>query len=408
MPPRLRYPGVYIEEIGSEVKAIAGVPTSITLFIGMAREGDLNRPTPIRGVDEFEQAFGSDVAYGEMALQVKQFFLNGGTEAIVVRLEGDDGGSPELADYENAFRSIESEVDTFNLLALPRGFEQTDDQRQRLWGSASVFCQRQRAFLIIDPRSDWQTAAEVAAGMAGVRTDVVLDHACIYWPRILSAYSALPIDPSGSIAGVMARTDARRGVWKSPAGRNASLLGVAGLEHQVTNAEHATLNPQGINALRQFPIGAMVWGARTLAGFEYSGEHEYKYIAVRRTALFIEESLSRGLKFAATEPNGEGLWAQIRLAAGAFMDNLFRQGALQGAKASDACFVRCDSTTTTQNDIDMGRVNLVVGFAPMRPAEFVVLTIQQNCPLPSIKNPIQARAPTLTRKRVRPSGRRRR
>src|SRR5690554_8091618 len=86
--------------LGSE--AIAGVPTSITLFIGMAREGDLNRPTPIRGVDEFEQAFGSDVAYGEMALQVKQFFLNGGTEAIVVRLEGDDGGSPELADYENA------------------------------------------------------------------------------------------------------------------------------------------------------------------------------------------------------------------------------------------------------------------------------------------------------------------
>ncbi len=384
-----------------------GVPTSITLFIGMAREGDLNRPTLIRGVDEFEQAFGGDVTYGEMALQVKQFFLNGGTEAVVVRIEGDDGGTPELADYENAFSSVESEVDTFNLLALPRGFEQTDDQRQRLWGSASVFCQRQRAFLIIDPRSDRQTAAEVAAGMAGVRTGVVIDHAGIYWPRILSAYSALPIDPSGTLAGIMSRTDAKRGVWKPPAGRNASLLGVTGLEHQVTNTEHRTLNPQGVNALRQFAGGAMVWGARTLAGFEYSGEHEYKYIAVRRTALYIEESLFRGLEFAAAEPNDERLWAQIRSVAGSFMHNLFRQGTFQGAKASDACFIRCDSTTTTQNDIDMGRVNLVVGFSPMRPAEFVVLKIRQDCRLPSIKKSIQTPTPNLTRKRVRPSGRRR-
>jgi len=404
MPARLRYPGVYVEETSSGVKTIAGVPTSITLFVGMAREGDLNRPTNIYGFGEFEQIFGVDVAYGEMALQVKQFFLNGGSEAIVVRLEGDDGGTPELADYENAYSSVESEVDTFNLLTLPRGFEQTDDQRQRLWGAASVFCQRQRAFLIVDPRGDWQTPADAAAGIVGVRTGVVIDHAGIYWPRILSVYGALPIDPSGTIAGIMSRTDAQRGVWKPPAGRNASILGVTGLEHQVVNAEHDTMNRQGVNALQQFAGSLMVWGARTMAGFEHSGENEYRYISVRRTALFLEESFSRGLEFARFEPNGEHLWAQIRSATSAFMQNLFQQGAFQGTKASEAWFVRCDSSTTTQSDIDRGRVNLMVGFAPMRPAEFVILKVQQSLG----SQPAPKSAPTPTRRRAPPSGLRRR
>jgi phage tail sheath protein FI len=114
-----------------------------------------------------------------------------------------------------------------------------------------------------------------------------------------------------------------------------------------------------------------------MAGFDNSGEDDYRYVPVRRIALFIEESLYRGLRFAVFEPNDEPLWAQIRLAAGAFMQNLFRQGAFQGSKASDAYLVRCDATTTTQNDINLGRVNVVVAFAPLRPAEFVVLTIRQ-------------------------------
>ncbi|WP_298451461.1 phage tail sheath subtilisin-like domain-containing protein [uncultured Marinobacter sp.] len=409
MPTRLRYPGVYVEETSSGVNTIAGVPTSITLFIGMARQGDLNRPTIIRGFGEFEQIFGVDVSYGEIALQVKQFFLNGGSKAIVVRIEGDDGNTPELVDYENAFSTVESEVDTFNLLTLPRGLAQTDDQRQQLWGTASVFCQRQRAFLIVDPQGDWQTAAEAAAGVAEMRIGNVIDHAAIYWPRTMAASSTLPIDPAGTIAGIMSRTDTQRGVWKAPAGKDAAILGVTGLEHVITSADNSITNPQGINALRQFAGGAMVWGARTMAGFEHSGESEYKYISVRRTALFIEESLSRGLELAMTEPNGERLWAQVRIAVSAFMHSLFQLGAFQGAKASEAWFVRCDSSTTTQSDIDLGRVNLLVGFAPMRPAEFVVLKIQQSLGLPPpTQAPIQTPTPTLTRKRVLPSGRRRR
>lgn len=404
MPPRQRYPGVYVEEIPSGVKTITGVPTSTALFIGMARKGDVGRPTTIRNIVQFEQIFGSGEAYGELAPQIRQFFFNGGVEAIVVRITADDGGTPALDDYESLFSALGSKVERFNLLVLPRGFEQMDDQRQLLWGAASVFCQRQRAFLIVDPRDDWNTVNDVAAGIAGVRIGAAIDYAGIYWPRIKVASVRLPIDPAGTIAGIMARTDTQHGVWKAAAGLDASILGATGLEHVISNAENGVTNPQGVNALRQFDRGAVVWGARTMAGFHDSGENEYKYISVRRTALFIEESLYRWLIFAAHEPNDERLWAQIRLGISAFMQNLFQQGAFQGAKASEAYFVRCDTGTTTQNDIELGGVNVMVGFAPMRPAEFVVLTVRQSAGLgadsPSAPKP--ARKPTP--KPVLPSG----
>ena len=145
----------------------------------------------------------------------------------------------------------------------------------------------------------------------------------------------------------------------------------------LTDAENGELNPLGINCLRAMPAsGRVIWGARTLRGADQLGD-EYKYIPVRRTALYIEESLYRGLKWAVFEPNDEPLWAQIRLNVGSFMHNLFRQGAFQGSSPRDAYFVRCDKDTTTQNDINLGIVNVVVGFAPLKPAEFVVLKLQQ-------------------------------
>ena len=175
----------------------------------------------------------------------------------------------------------------------------------------------------------------------------------------------------------MARIDVTRGVWKAPAGTEAGILGAQALTVNLTDLENGLLNPLGINCMRAFPIiGNVVWGARTLAGADLLGD-EYKYVPVRRLALFIEESLFRGLKWVVFEPNDEPLWSQIRLNVGAFMQNLFRQGAFQGGSARDAYFVRCDATTTTQNDINLGIVNIVVGFAPLKPAEFVVLTIQQ-------------------------------
>jgi phage tail sheath protein FI len=165
-------------------------------------------------------------------------------------------------------------------------------------------------------------------------------------------------------------------VWKAPAGQDAGLIGVPQLNVPLTDDENGELNPLGINCLRVFPIiGRVVWGARTLDGADRRAS-EWKYIPVRRTALFIEESLYRGTKWVVFEPNDEPLWAQIRLNVGAFMADLFRQGAFQGDRRS-AYFVKCDKDTTTQNDIDKGIVNILVGFAPLKPAEFVVIKIQQ-------------------------------
>ena len=199
----------------------------------------------------------------------------------------------------------------------------------------------------------------------------------VAWPRlrITDPASGLlrTIDPAGSVAGVAARIDGSRGVWKAPAGLESTVIGVRGVLTRISDPENGLVNPQAINVIRQFPTGIVIWGSRTLAGFDNSGENDYKYVPVRRFALFLEESLYRGLQFAVFEPNDEPLYQQIRLAAGAFMNNLFRRGAFQGQKASEAYFVKCDRETTTQNDINLGIVNVIVGFAPLKPAEFVVV-----------------------------------
>lgn len=181
---------------------------------------------------------------------------------------------------------------------------------------------------------------------------------------------------SGTLAGVYARTDASRGIWKAPAGTDAVLRN-AGVTITLNDLENGGLNQLGVNVLRNFPVyGNVAWGARTANGSNTAAS-EYKYIPVRRTALYIGESLYQGLKWVVFEPNDERLWAQIRLNVGSFMNNLFRQGAFQGANARQAYFVKCDGETTTQNDINLGIVNIVVGFAPLKPAEFVVIQIQQ-------------------------------
>jgi phage tail sheath protein FI len=154
-------------------------------------------------------------------------------------------------------------------------------------------------------------------------------------------------------------------------------MGVPKLSVPLTDNENGELNPLGINCLRALPAaGRVVWGSRTREGDDRLAS-EWKYIPVRRTALFIEESLYRGIQWVVFEPNDEPLWAQIRLNVGAFMNSLFRQGAFQGSTPREAYFVKCDKETTTQDDINRGIVNIVVGFAPLKPAEFVVLKIQQ-------------------------------
>lgn len=280
-----------------------------------------------------------------------------------------------------------AKVDLFNLLSIPPDVH-GGDTAPAVYQAAMQFCADHRAMLLVDAPAAWSAnrdtaAAKAAAGLTDLGlTGVAARNAALYFPRIrvsdpLRNGRLETLVPSGVIAGVMARTDTQRGVWKAPAGLDATLGGVAGLDAPLNDPENGMLNPLGINVLRSFPVyGHVVWGSRTLRGADQLGD-EYKYVPVRRLALYIEESLFRGTKWVVFEPNDEPLWAQIRLNVGAFMHNLFRQGAFQGTAPKDAYFVKCDKETTTQNDIDLGIVNIVVGFAPLKPAEFVIIKLQQ-------------------------------
>jgi phage tail sheath protein FI len=270
--------------------------------------------------------------------------------------------------------TITDRIDLFNVVHVPGLVDRPT--LQTLQGH----CRARRAFLLVDAPGD-ETVATMPAALTNL-LGVDAPNSAIYFPWVRApdplqdgALRAFP--PGGFVAGIYARTDAARGVWKAPAGSEASVSGASGLVITMSDQENGQLNPHAINCLRTLPVyGTVVWGARTLHGDNDRGS-EWKYVPVRRMALFIEESLYRGTQWVVFEPNDEPLWAQIRLNVGAFMQNLFRQGAFQGRTPREAYFVKCDGETTTQNDINLGIVNIHVGFAPLRPAEFVVLRIQQ-------------------------------
>ena len=269
-------------------------------------------------------------------------------------------------------------ADLFNLLCLPSDIDA--DIPSALWDEAVIYCEGRRAMLLVDPPSPWTNKDLAKGGIDAVMTRS--KNAAIFFPRLLELdqlrdNQEFVFAPCGTMAGIFARTDSNRGVWKAPAGIDATILGASGLSVPLTDGENGELNPLGINCLRDLrTIGRVSWGARTLRGADALTD-EYKYIPVRRTALFIEESLFRGTQWVVFEPNDEPLWAQIRLNVGAFMNTLFRQGAFQGTTPRDAYLVKCDHDTNPQADIDKGIVNILVGFAPLKPAEFVVIKIQQ-------------------------------
>jgi phage tail sheath protein FI len=285
--------------------------------------------------------------------------------AFVAALKGTNGGEGYML-LEHA---------DFNLLCVP-GLTKPD-----VLSDLQSFCRKQRAFLIADCDRDATHDTLLNQGLGGLTQDDGINSA-FYFPWIIAPD---PLDenrvsdfpPCGFVAGLYAKTDVTRGVWKAPAGTEASLVGIRGVSRSLTDAENGHLNVRAINCIRTLPpFTTVLWGARTLRGNDEQGS-EWKYIPVRRTALFIEQSLYRGLKWVVFEPNDEPLWSQIRLNVGAFMHDLFRQHAFQGSTPREAYFVKCDKETTTQNDIDHGIVNILVGFAPLKPAEFVVIKIQQ-------------------------------
>lgn len=280
-------------------------------------------------------------------------------------------------------------VDLFNLLCIPP-YNSTESTPFTVYDAALQYIEnnQKRAIVLIDPPVTWRLTDEVTSLL--LSTDPALNdlkpprnkNSAMYFPRIKSGD---PLDenkirefvPCGAVAGIIARTDSDRGVWKSPAGIEASINGASNLTVNLTDSQNGDLNPLGINCLRVMGIaGIVIWGARTLRGADQLAD-QWKYLAVRRTALYIEESLYRGTQWVVFEPNDEPLWAQIRLNITAFMQDLFLKGAFQGSSPKEAYLVRCDHDTTTQLDIDRGIVNIVVGFAPLKPAEFVILQIKQ-------------------------------
>ncbi len=272
-------------------------------------------------------------------------------------------------------------VDLFNLMIIPGDFNITEAIYKTIIDPASLYCEKKRAFFLADAPQSWTLGEQMNADATKAntfRTGMSKQYSAVFFPRI--KYSDVgftkTIGPSGAIAGLMARTDSQRGVWKAAAGTEADLRLINDVELNMTDNENGTLNKLGVNCIRKFPNGIVNWGARTLDGSDDFGS-EWKYIPIRRLALFLEESLFRGTKWVVFEPNDEPLWAKIRMNLNAFMLSLFRQGAFQGSTPDKAFFVKCDGETTTANDRNLGIVNIQVGFAPLKPAEFVIITIQQ-------------------------------
>lgn len=262
----------------------------------------------------------------------------------------------------------------FNLLCLP-GVTTADTASVN---TALDYCRRQNAFYVVDPQAGLNPAQlKTAANLLRAQGA----HGAVYWPRLVTPDAGPDgFGASGAVAGVMARTDANRGIWKAPAGLEAGIAGIVGVTAPTNDDVSGELNPLGIDVLRTFPgAGTVVWGARTLAGSDVL-QSDSKYVPVRRLTDYLSASLYLGTQFAVFEPNDPDLWAQLRLAVGGFMRGLFRQGAFQQSERrseSDSFFVICDSSVNPQTEIDNGRVNVVVGFAPLKPAEFIFITITQ-------------------------------
>jgi hypothetical protein len=320
---------------------------------------------------------------------------NNSTLGLVSTAATAPSGLPQSGDLIGdplAFSGIYAllKVDLFNLLSIPEAARANPSDPNaadpninpvEIYSAAIALCDQRRAMLLLDPPPNVITVAG-AVDWKSNTIGVVDPNGAAFWPRLrladaLNNGQLRTFAPSGVVAGVFANTDSTRGVWKAPAGIGATLNGVQNMTYQLNDQENGSLNPLGLNCFRTFPLyGAVLWGSRTLVGAD-AMTNQWKYVPVRRTALFLEESLYRGTKWVVFEPNDEPLWAAIRLNVGSFMDSLFKKGYFQGVTSNQAYFVKCDSETTTQDDIDQGIVNILVGFAPLKPAEFVVIQIEQ-------------------------------
>ena len=385
-PTNKQFSGASVEVVGGRLHVMAGSgpPESVVSFAnaGGGTTGDDLLLTAGASYNLQEYVLG----HGNFANTAQMDNQDGDDE------EGNNGTVPNgtvligsLNDKTGIY-ALE-DVDLFNILCIPRtGMTSgpnamTETEADSVISVAESYCESKRAFFILDTPLGIVDLPGIK-NWIGARGNLRSKNAALYFPRVnipdpLNNFRLRSVGACGTMAGLYARIDSNRGVWKAPAGTEASLRNVSSFTDKLTDSENGVLNPLGINCLRSFPVhGRICWGARTLEGADAMAS-EWKYIPVRRLALLLEESLFRGTKWVVFEPNDEPLWAQIRLNIGAFMNNLFKQGAFQGTSPKEAYLVKCDKETTTQNDINQGVVNILVGFAPLKPAEFVFIKIQQ-------------------------------
>jgi uncharacterized protein len=362
MAPPNQSPPVFVDE-DPVLQPVIPARTNVTAFVGDVGADLAGQVIEIRSFLEFANLAVDIPANSVLKLSVKLFFENGGRIALI------SSSLDVLRDH------------MFNLLCIPVGDSEPAVSLDEHQAAASL-CENKRAFYIADPPSTWFALGDAVESALRESTAFLRGNAnaALYFPRLRvrpsNRMKPATIPPSGAVAGVMARTDETRGVWNAPAGLDAGLRGIAGFDIDLSDGQNGLLNPEGVNSLRKLPgAGPVVWGARTRAGADGLGS-DWKYIPVRRLALFIESSLADSLGWVAFEPNGEPLWARITLSVTSFLNDLFRQGAFQGASAKEAYFVKCDAATTTSSDIESGIVNMQIGFAPLKPAEFIVLHIK--------------------------------
>lgn len=302
------------------------------------------------------------------------------------QLTGGVSIAPSGADYADFYGDVLRKVRDVTMILLPGAPYNPDGPPLAISNTLAFAESRRQMMVLLDPPRD---AALISDQDVDAFLPSTSTYASLYYPWVVSpnplynvdlnptADKTVLIPPSAFAAGIWTKTDGRRGIWKAPAGVETRLIGATSLQHEVEDTEQSVLNPRGVNCFRKMPTyGPVVWGARTLAT---KAVPEWRYVPVRRTALFIEKSIQDGIQWAVFQPNAHPLWASLRANIGGFMDGLFRAGAFQGEKANDAYFVRCNlGDTMTQADIDRGQVIVVVGFAPLKPAEFVIVRIQQK------------------------------
>ena len=373
------YPGVYIEEVSTRTREIVGVPTSTAAFVGFAPSGPTD-PIIVDGIAEYEAAFGKISAVRPMSLGVAEFFRNGGAKAVILRVaptrrtatqSGQLIGNAKAKTGLHALKRVDEPV---GLLLVPDAAYLPEKDATEVVNTAASVAEARGVFHIADvPKiiasKGAPAAVQWSAGVARNR------NLTIYYPWLVTGAGAKKAarPPSAIAAGIYARLDHARGVWKAPAGQDATTIGITGLAANVTSAQMQSLQDAGINSIRKMPGGEVVlWGARTVAA---EGDAEWKYVNVRRLFLFLERSIEEGLQWAVFEPNGENLWAQIRLEVSSFLYTAWKADAFPGNKPEEAYFVKCDRTTMTQNDIDSGQLIALIGIAPVKPAEFVIFRI---------------------------------